>query len=62
MAEYGDYDSQRTMKNAAFRSGKPLDEARLFAFSHVRESPLYDPSFGRHRAIRQMKYRKFIFP
>jgi ribosomal protein S18 acetylase RimI-like enzyme len=44
MAEYGDYDSQRTMKNAAFRAGQPMDEARLFAFSHVRESPLYDPA------------------
>jgi ribosomal protein S18 acetylase RimI-like enzyme len=44
MAEYGNYDSQRTMKNAAFRAGKPMDDARLFAFSHVRESPLYDPA------------------
>ena len=44
MMEYGDYDSQRTMKNAAFRAGKPMDEARLFAFNHVRESPLYDPA------------------
>ena len=44
MAEYGDYDSQRTMKNAAFRSGKPMDEAVRFAYSHVRDSPLYDPA------------------
>ena len=44
MAEYGDHDSQRTMKNAAFRAGAPMDEALRFAYSHVRESPLYDPS------------------
>jgi ribosomal protein S18 acetylase RimI-like enzyme len=44
MAEYGDYDSQRALKNDAFRDGAPMDEARLFAFSHVRESPLYDPA------------------
>jgi ribosomal protein S18 acetylase RimI-like enzyme len=44
MAEYGDYDQQRSLKNAAFQGGRPMDEARLFAFSHVRESPLYDPA------------------
>jgi ribosomal protein S18 acetylase RimI-like enzyme len=57
MAEYGDYDSQRALKNDAFRGGKPMDDARLFAFSHVRESPLYDPAMDivlvdeRRRAI-----------
>ncbi|OHD80151.1 MAG: hypothetical protein A3J97_00900 [Spirochaetes bacterium RIFOXYC1_FULL_54_7] len=44
MVEYGDYAGQRTLKNAAFSAGAPMDEARLFAFSHVRESPLYDPA------------------